>query len=127
MIIGVSYASKCYLLFGTRHDGFVNMTHKFAIIGAQLFDLTGWSVSGAGDINNDTFADIIIGAPYAGSQSTGVAYVIYGKSTPFVLIDLKSLDPSDGYAIIGVSGGDYLGVSVSGAGKIHMWLVLWLS
>ncbi len=69
-----------------------------------------------GDVNNDTFADIIIGAPYAGSQSTGVAYVIYGKSTPFVLIDLKTLDPSDGYAVIGVSGGDYLGVSVSGAG-----------
>jgi hypothetical protein len=48
-----------------------------------------------------------------------VAYVIYGKSTPFVLIDLKALDPSDGYAIIGVSGGDYLGVSVSGAGILN--------
>ncbi len=76
-----------------------------------------------GDVNNDTFADIIIGAPYAGSQSTGVAYVIYGKSTPFVLIDLKTLDPSDGYAIFGVSGGDYLGVSVSGAGLINVWCI----
>ncbi len=46
--------------------------------------------------------------------------MIYGKSTPFVLIDLKTLDPSDGYAIIGVSGGDCLGVSVSGAGNIDI-------
>jgi hypothetical protein len=69
-----------------------------------------------GDINNDTFADITIGAPYAGSQSCGAAYVIYGKATSFVLIDLSNLSPLDGYAIMGVSSSDALGISVSGAG-----------
>ncbi len=59
---------------------------------------------------------MIIGAPYAGSQSSGAAFVIYGRDTPFDLLDLANLDPSDGYKIKGVSASDYTGLSVSGAG-----------
>ncbi len=72
----------------------------------------------SGDANNDTTADIIIGAPYAGSPTTGAAYVIYGKRTKFVLIDLKHLQINDGYVIYGAESSDALGLSVSGAGKL---------
>jgi hypothetical protein len=47
LIIGVPYAARCYVLFGTKH-GFVNMTEGFTVFGVQSSDLTGWSVSGAG-------------------------------------------------------------------------------
>jgi hypothetical protein len=80
LIIGVPYAARCYVLVGTPH-GLVNMSHGFIIHGVQTYDLTGWSVSGAGDVNNDTFADVIIGAPSAinaNGTTSGVAYVIYG-------------------------------------------------
>jgi hypothetical protein len=49
---------------------------------------------------------------------TGAAYIIYGKITEFVLIDLGNLDPNDGYAIRGVSWLDCLGLSVSDAGSL---------
>jgi hypothetical protein len=47
LIIGVPYAARCYVLFGTN-QGFVNMTQGFTILGAGSSDMTGWSVSGAG-------------------------------------------------------------------------------
>jgi hypothetical protein len=47
LIIGVPYASRCYVLYGT-HRGFDNMHEGFVIYGAELSDLTGWAVSGGG-------------------------------------------------------------------------------
>jgi len=42
----------------------------------------GYSVSSAGDVNNDTFSDIIIGAPrYATDGATGAAFVFLGSSS----------------------------------------------
>jgi hypothetical protein len=47
LIIGVPYAARCYVLFGTV-QGFANMTTGFTILGVSG-DLTGWSASKAGD------------------------------------------------------------------------------
>lgn len=60
LIIGDPMNSKCYVLFGTA-AGLVNMTNGFTIFGESNTDLTGWSVSDAGDVNNDTHEDIVIG------------------------------------------------------------------
>jgi hypothetical protein len=113
LIIGVPYAARCYVMFGTKL-GFVNMTEGFTIFGSDG-DLTGWSVSGAGDVNNDTFADVIICVPAGGSSLTGAAYVIYGGESGRS-VDLSDLSVTQGFAIFGVTGQDYFGVSVSGAG-----------
>ncbi len=114
LIIGVPYAARCYVMFGTK-QGFVNMTEGFAIFGAQSTDLTGWSVSGAGDVNNDTYADIIIGAPRA-AGSAGISYVLFGKHFGFTDIYLEFLQETQGFFIEGVAGGDCSGLSVSKAG-----------
>ncbi len=116
LIIGVPYASRCYVLFGSER-GFVNMTQGFTIFGAQSSDLTGWSVSGAGDVNNDTFADVIIGVP--GFDSTvGAVYVLFGRSytRQAVNVYLDTLSLEIGCVLRGISPGSYMGVSVSGAG-----------
>lgn len=45
-------------------------------------DLSGNSVSGAGDINGDGIDDMIIGAPFAdpnGNQVAGQSYVVFGS------------------------------------------------
>ncbi len=121
LIIGVPYAARCYVMFGTP-QGFVNMTEGFTIFGAQSTDLTGWSVSGAGDVNNDTYPDIIIGAPSASQaqsgDNAGAAYVIYGG--PHLgrrNIFLSSLNESLGIAMFGGVGQATCGVSVSAAGE----------
>lgn len=56
----------------------------FILYGADAGDLTGWAVSGAGDVDNDGTDDLIIGARDADSAGNqrpfaGEAYVLYGS------------------------------------------------
>jgi hypothetical protein len=94
--------------------------HGFAAVGGSG-DLAGWSVSGAGDVNGDGYADVIIGAILNddGGDSAGKAYVIFGGPTGFDSIDLDNLQPSDGFAIQGGSAFDFAGLSLSGAGDVN--------
>ena len=83
----------------------------------------GSSVSNAGDINNDGFDDIIIGAPVAdpnGQSNAGESYVVFGSDQPFGLsLDVSSLDGSNVFVINGIDVGDFSGRSVSGAGDVN--------
>lgn len=85
-------------------------------------DFAGWSVSGAGDVNNDGIDDLIIGAKGADliSSDAGAAYVIYGQSEPMALnFDLTDLDGSNGFVLAGESIGHWFGASVSEAGDVN--------
>ncbi len=76
--------------------------------GDSNFDTFGWSVSGAGDANNDGYADLIVGAYFddnSGSNA-GSARVFSGK------------DGSTLYTKDGDSAGDFFGYSVSCAGDV---------
>ena len=52
------------------------------INGLQSGDGLGHSVSDVGDINNDGFADVIVGVPFGdgGTANSGTAYVIFGHN-----------------------------------------------
>jgi len=92
IIIGAPYRSqvndsdgKAYLIFGkaTGWPKYLNLTDADAsFIGGYASDGAGSSVAGAGDINNDGFDDILIGAPYAHYFDTyGKCYIFYGKAS----------------------------------------------
>ncbi|GAB4524754.1 MAG: integrin alpha [Pleurocapsa sp.] len=83
----------------------------FQISGLDLRGLLGDKVSKGGDINEDGFDDIIIGAIDAGNS--GKAYVIFGKDTSFSDFSLSNLDGTNGFAISGINEQDLLGSSVS--------------
>ncbi|MFC7498316.1 hypothetical protein ACFQRC_03675 [Enterovirga sp. GCM10030262] len=93
----------------------------FVIIGDAAGDFAGTSVSSAGDVNGDGFADLIIGAPYGddGGDRAGEAYVIFGKAGGFGTVDLGNLAAADGFVIQGANIYDEAGTSVSSAGDIN--------
>jgi FG-GAP repeat/Pregnancy-associated plasma protein-A/Dockerin type I domain/Thrombospondin type 3 repeat len=69
----------------------------------------GWRVRGAGDVNNDGYADLIAGA-YSSSEAApqaGAAYVFSGQ-------DMSLL-----YKILGETEGAWFGFAVSSAGDIN--------
>ncbi len=70
-----------YVVFGARRRGTINLSRPgrwgFQIGGANRGDLAGQAVGGAGDVNRDRLADVILGAP--GYQGSGAAYVVFGK------------------------------------------------
>ncbi|MCB1292822.1 MAG: FG-GAP repeat protein, partial [Mycobacterium sp.] len=95
MLVGAPYAGlygETYLIFGktsgwtqTLDLSTLNGTNGVRLIGYA--GSTGHSVSGAGDINGDGYADIVIGAPdgkapggNAGISQAGLSFVVFGKS-----------------------------------------------
>ncbi|SFD95694.1 integrin alpha [Nitrosomonas sp. Nm166] len=96
-------------------------TNGFSMTGASQ-DFSELSVSGVGDINDDNFDDVIIGADQADSSGfrSGSSYVVFGKASGFDdTINLSSLDGNNGFRLDGVAAWDSLGRSVSSAGDIN--------
>ncbi|MFN6538962.1 MAG: VCBS domain-containing protein [Nostoc sp. EkiNYC01] len=136
VIIGAMFADpngdnsgQSYVVFG-KSTGFstnldlstLNGSNGFKINGILAGDNLGNSVRSAGDINNDGFDDLLIGARRAdpnGSDS-GQSYVVFGSSGGFSpTLNLSTLNGSNGFAINGIALGDYSGNSVSSAGDIN--------
>jgi hypothetical protein len=95
------------------------------VFGASVNDNSGFSVSSAGDVNGDGYADVVVGAYRfdgpSGRTDCGAAYMIFGHSiaTSFTDIDLAALTSSQGFRVTGVATSDRLGYSVSGAGDFN--------
>ena len=132
LIIGTPWANSnagaSYVVFGKPGIGStgnitlssLNGANGFVLPGVTANDESGVSVSGAGDINGDGVADLIIGASTTNSNA-GVSYVVFGK--PGIgssgNITLSSLNGANGFVLPGVAANDRSGNSVSGAGDIN--------
>jgi hypothetical protein len=100
-------------------------TSGFRLTGSDKYDQSGYSVSSAGDINGDGFADVVVGARRAesagGSDREGETYVVFGKAnwagTPS--LDLATLDGANGFRLLGIDVQDYSGWSVSSAKDVN--------
>jgi hypothetical protein len=77
--------------------------------GEAAYDDFGYSVSGAGDINNDGYADLVVGASGndAGGSGAGRTYVYSGQTGALV------------WTFTGEAAGDHFGEGVSGAGDVN--------
>ncbi|MEO8350794.1 MAG: Calx-beta domain-containing protein [Chthoniobacteraceae bacterium] len=132
IIIGVpnnsfgSRAGAAYVVFGNDNASAsdfalttLNGANGFKVSGVGSFDGFGRAVSGAGDINDDGFDDVVIGAPGV-DLSRGKTYVIFGKTIGFsASLNPADLNGSDGFIVNGALTNDSLGSAVSEAGDFN--------
>jgi len=121
-------SGSSYVVFGMA-SGFSATMDLSSLNGSNGFrldgvagDLSGWSVSNAGDVNGDGFDDLIVGASRAdmNGADSGSSYVVFGKASGFsAAMNLSSLDGSNGFRLDGVSEDDFTGNSVSNAGDVN--------
>ena len=125
-------AGESYLIFGAATMPVnIDLTSiGTTVAGAKLFgvdayDYSGRSVSSAGDINGDGFADIVIGAPYSDGSGNlenlaGECYVIFGSPIMAATIELSTLGTTTpGMIFFGSRAGDYTGRSAITAGDVN--------
>jgi hypothetical protein len=78
LLVG-SYPTSTVYVFTSLSAGAVPAeSATFKIVGVAG-DAFGWSIAGAGDVNEDGLNDILIGAPHADGYS-GAVYLIYGSA-----------------------------------------------
>ena len=109
LIIGSSEKSCVNLYLGGNE---LKTSDSFIFQGEKSYDNFGHSVSYAGDVNNDGFDDIIIGAniSYATGTQAGRAFIFLGGAT---------IDTSADLIFSGENDFDYFGSQVSTAGDFN--------
>ena len=123
---------QSYVIFGDQNIGDsgdfdlnkLDGNNGFIIQGIDEYDRAGEYVANAGDLNNDGFDDIIIGAPPAepdNKRSTGETYVVFGDANlgSSGNLQLSELNGSNGLILRGVGEYDRLGSAVDNAGDIN--------
>ncbi|MFA6027310.1 MAG: hypothetical protein WC752_00005, partial [Patescibacteria group bacterium] len=120
--IAGSNAGAVYLIYGKseKYSGITALTalggNGVKYFGEAVNDSAGYSSSTAGDVNNDGYADVIIGAftNAGGGVDAGAAYLIYGQSE-----HLAGGALATAIKFTGEAAGDKSGFSVSSAGDIN--------
>ena len=127
-------AGETYVIYGGASapgiDGVLDLsdldgTNGFTLTGSVRNNHVGFSVSSAGDVNGDGYDDLIIGADGndpGGEIRAGEAFIVYGgASAPGTngVLDLSTLDGTNGFILTGIDGFDRVGDSVSSAGDVN--------
>ncbi len=118
---GGNHAGQTYLILGKASGWAIDTNLSAAdasFWGEDANDYSGYSVSGAGDVNGDGYDDFLIGAHYDddGGSGAGQTYLILGKASGWAIdTDLSTADAS----FWGEDANDNSGISVSGAGDVN--------
>jgi hypothetical protein len=142
---GGSGSGEAYLIFGRitadwdtlsdasgnfNLDNMSKANKTVLFLGRESDDYSGYSVSSAGDVNNDGYDDLLISGSWAdgGGSKSGEAYLIFGRITA----DWDSLTTAGGdfdlsnmskanktVRFLGRNSNDELGTNVSSAGDMN--------
>ncbi len=103
-----SWAGKAYVYHGSPSG--LSTSADWTKTGENANDEFGYRVSGAGDVNGDGYADVMVNA-LRYSSSRGKVYVYHGSSS--------GIESNPNWTKIGENSNDYFGDSMDGAGDVN--------
>jgi hypothetical protein len=126
------YSGSAYIVFG-KASGFtpslslsaLTGSNGFRLDGVADYDVAGFAVRGAGDVDGDGVDDLVIGAYGVDTNGgeSGTTYIVFGKTSGFESsISLSTVgEPGGlgGFRLQGVVASDKSGIAVSGAGDVN--------
>jgi len=118
-----SLAGQTYIIFGKASgwsmDTELGTSSDASFWGENIYDESGYSVSGIGDVNGDGYDDFAIGAKdnSENGSSAGQTYIIFGKSSGWSMD--TELGTSSDASFWGENAFDRGGSSVSGIGDVN--------
>mmetsp|Transcript_27875 Transcript_27875/g.30457 ORF Transcript_27875/g.30457 Transcript_27875/m.30457 type:complete len:1314 (+) Transcript_27875:27-3968(+) len=92
------------------------------LLGAAATDNLGLTGTVVGDVNNDGYEDVFVGAYHASNNQrlvSGSSYLLYGSSQGLATTDLASLTFDKGFRIDGAFANDLSGFSVTSVDLNH--------
>ncbi|HEX9656928.1 MAG TPA: FG-GAP-like repeat-containing protein [Bacteroidota bacterium] len=106
---GGADAGRAYVFFGSAS---MDNIADVILTGAAALDQFGYSVAGAGDVNGDGYADVIVGSPFndVGGNNAGRALIFFVST---------SMDNVADVITTGATADDSFGRSVAGAGDVN--------
>ncbi len=111
---GATRTAAAYLLYGPVTAGGDLARADARLLGPGAGADTGYAVSGAGDVNRDGLADILVGGwrNDTGGTGAGAAFLLYGPVSGDLSLDLADA------SFVGEEEEDAAGYAVSGAGDV---------
>ena len=107
---GQNAEGRAFLYLGS--SGSLGITPSWTAESNQVFAQFGRSVAPAGDVDGDSFSDVIIGSPnYDNSDNQGRVFVYFGGHPTF--------GPTPGWSVDGNQADAFLGYSVATAGDVN--------
>jgi len=106
-----THEGAAFVYYGS--DAGLSLTPAWMAFGGQADAAFGAAVSGAGDVNGDGYADVVVGAPEydAPQDDEGAAYIFYGSD--------QGLSPAAGWWVAGPHTMSRFGRAVAAAGDVN--------
>jgi hypothetical protein len=113
---------KTYLIFGRPTAGWnmdISLSDANAsFIGENSYEGSGKAVTGVGDVNNDSFDDFLISAPYNWEgNGIGKIYLVLGRPTANWRMDISLTEANASF--LGEGSSDYSGKAIADAGDVN--------
>ncbi len=120
VLIGANMTGSAYLVLGDATPADIDLAKPAAgwvRFSGTVGDDTGYAVAGVGDVNQDGYPDMMVGAAGAAGQR-GAAYLVFGRAAP-TDVDLTAMTASQGVALEGENPQDFAGGVVAGLGDVN--------